>query len=139
MRATATQLGVGFGPTRALPEIDPVPPESVVNEQIPAVPPPVVKEDPEEWQDIPCIDGQATKYPDSVRATGVITKIFDLSVPAQLEEYNALNAKATPKTPSLIVHKEVIERSKGNDVWHVLFQYRQIKYKKITPQGVAKS
>jgi hypothetical protein len=137
-RVTATNIGVGFGEPKELPPIEAVPPSpSAVAEQIPPVPPPMVKEDPEAWGETPCIEGQSVRYPKSVRITGVITKIFDLSVVDQLTEYNALNAKATVKTPGVIVHKELIERSKGTDVWHVLFQYRLVQYKKLTPQEAA--
>jgi hypothetical protein len=138
MRASATNIGRGFGEIRALPDIEPTPAKPSPGEaQLPAIPPtppPEAPEHPEEWADTPCIKDQAVRSPASIRYTGIITELFDLSDKTQLARYNELTSKASMKNPGIIVHKDLVERSKGKDVWHVFFQYRKVQYKKLTPQ-----
>lgn len=134
MGASATNIGVGFGDRRELPPIEPTPaPPSPAAAQIPPTPAPEAPDNPEDWSDTPVIEEQAARYPKSIRYTGIITDLFDLSDKAQLARYNELNAKATLRSPGIMVHKDLVERSKGKDVWHVFFQYRRIQYKKIAP------
>jgi len=135
MGASATNIGQGYGEKRELPPIDPTPAvPSPAEAQIPPTPPPESQEHPDDWSDTPVIEGQAAKYPTSVRYTGIITELFDLSDKTQLARYNELNAKSTMKSPGIIVTKDLVERSRGKDVWHVFFQYRKVQYRKITPR-----
>ena len=134
MAVSATNIGVGFGERRALPPIEPTPPvPSPAASQIPPTPPPEAPDNPEDWSDTPVIEDQAARAPKSIRYTGVITELFDLSDKSHLARYNELNSRATLKSPGIMVHKDLVERSKGKDVWHVFFQYRRIQYKKIAP------
>jgi hypothetical protein len=134
MAASATNIGVGFGEKRELPPIEPTPPPpSPAASQIPATPTPEAPDNPADWSDLPVIEDQAQRFPKSVRYTGIITELFDLSNKVHLARYNELNSLATIKAPGIMVHKDLVERSKGKDVWHVFFQYRRIQYKKIAP------
>jgi hypothetical protein len=140
MMPKATKIGRAFDTQR---EARPIAPPVDAESDTPTTnleniqPAPVKKEDfGPEWQDTPSIDGQATKHPTTVRGTGVITEVFDLSDAAQLARYNALNAQATTKNPTIIVVKDQSQFAEKTGGWMVFFQYRKIQFRKLVPEKV---
>lgn len=133
----AVKIGRPFDTAKeAEPVVPPaeVQPKAPVTEVAPA--PPGIVDAPElgvVWQDTPSIEGQAHKHPTTVRATGIVTEVFDLSDPVALKNYNELQGRATPKNPSIIVVKDQTQFAEKTGAWTVLFQYRKIQFRKLVP------
>lgn len=113
-----------------------VPREKIQQKRIP-VPaedmPPV-----QHWQDRPCVVDQFTRYPDTVRPGHVEVKIFDLSNPEELKEYNRIISNASSSTPSLAVTAKDTQFSKKTDNWKVLIQIQHYQFLKLTPDATPK-
>lgn len=89
-----------------------------------------------EWHDTPSIDGQAVKHPGTVRGTGIVTEVFNLGEPHDLNRYNELQGKATPKNPTIVIVRDQPQFSEKTANWIVFFQYRKIQFRKLVPEKV---
>jgi hypothetical protein len=138
---TATKIGRAFDlKVEAEPTVE-------SDAQPPAVPatPAVIKsaekvvEFDGDWLDCPSVEGQATKYPQSIRITGLVTDVFSLSAAGERAAYNEIHGRATPKNPTVVVVKDQVHFSEKTGEWCALLQYRKIQFRRIAPDKSEKN
>jgi hypothetical protein len=132
---TAIRIGQPFGEARPEVAAPPAPAE------VPVLPEHLTKapEVDEAWLATPSIEGQAQKYPQTIKVTGVVTEVFNLIEAAQLEKYNALQGLATLRSPTILVVKDLPQFSEKSGHWIVFFQYRNILFRKLAPDKAEKN
>jgi hypothetical protein len=82
------------------------------------------------WGDKPSIVGQATKAPTTVRTGPLITTVLDLSIPADLQALNDLQAKASALDgPFIEIYH--IDNKFHEGKWHVLVNHSVISYQQL--------
>lgn len=115
-------------PTPVLPavEIPPVPVLPVLTEE----------EDAVQWSDVPSVKNQRERHPGTVKLTGIITEIFDLSDKVQFEKYNELQSKGGrfgDIKSTLIVKTDRIDRNPITGKFDAVFQYAKFQFLKVIP------
>lgn len=115
-------------PSPVLPAVE-IPP-------VPILPVPTEAEDQATWSNIPSVKDQRARHPQTVRLTGLITEIFDLSDPAQFKKYNELQSaggRHGDLKSTLIVKTDRIERNPITGKFDCVFQYAKYQFLKVIP------
>lgn len=82
------------------------------------------------WSTTPSIANQASKAPDTVRIGAPVTASLNLSVAAELQILNDLQAKAhAPDGPFVVIHH--IDKKFHEGQWFALVTHSQISYQKL--------
>ena len=91
-------------------------------------------EHPADWLNAPSISGQRLLHPESIKLDKIRADVFDLSVPARVEEYNALLQRTDPAGGDAHIIREETQFSEKTDTWKVFVQYRTFLFKRLTPK-----